>query len=315
MGNNTQSRKWLLTINNPLDAGLSHEAIISKLQPFSLTYYCFADEIATTGTLHTHIFIYSEKSPIRFSTIKNRFPTAHIDKAYGSVQENRAYIRKEDKWSDTEKAETSLPETFYEWGEMPSEKEEASPLMTKVIQSIRDGQTTTEIIDNFPDLGLKVKDIEILRQTLLSDLYAAEMRTLNVTYIFGASGTGKTSGIFKRHNPRSICRVTNYRVNKGIAFDNYNNHEVLVFEEFNSQIPIEDMLNYLDIYPLHLPARYSDKPAAYTTVYITSNIPLTCQYGAEQIARPETYNAFLRRIHNIVEYTKDGEIIIHKGEF
>lgn len=35
----------------------------------------------------------------------------------------------------------------------------------------------------------------------------------------------------------------------------------LVFEEFHSQIPIGDMHNYLDIYPLMLPARYNDKVA------------------------------------------------------
>ena len=55
------------------------------------------DEIATTGTKHMHIFIYS-KSPIRLSTLKNRFPVAHIDKANGSVTENRDYLRKEGKW-------------------------------------------------------------------------------------------------------------------------------------------------------------------------------------------------------------------------
>lgn len=60
----------------------------SKLKQF------FVDEIATTGTKHMHIFIYS-KSPIRFSTLKNRFPVAHIDKANGSVMENRDYLRKE----------------------------------------------------------------------------------------------------------------------------------------------------------------------------------------------------------------------------
>ena len=56
----------------------------SKLKQF------FVDEIATTGTKHMHIFIYS-KSPIRFSTLKNRFPVAHIDKANGSVTENRDF--------------------------------------------------------------------------------------------------------------------------------------------------------------------------------------------------------------------------------
>jgi hypothetical protein len=60
------------------------------------------DEIATTGTKHMHIFIYS-KSPIRFSILKNRFPVAHIDKANGSVMENRDYLCKEGKWQGSDK--------------------------------------------------------------------------------------------------------------------------------------------------------------------------------------------------------------------
>ena len=81
-----------------------------------------------------------------------------------------------------------------------------------------------------------------------------------------------------------------------------------MFEEFNSQIPIEEMLNYLDIYPLSLPARYTDRTACYTQIYITSNIPLWEQYQDVQEYRPETWKAFLRRIHRIAEYHADGTI-------
>ena len=115
--------------------------------------------------------------------------------------------------------------------------------------------------------------------------------------------------LYQKHNAKDICRITNYRVGKGINFDGYTNQGVLVFEEFNSQIPIEEMLNYLDIYPLSLPARYTDRTACYKTVYITSNIPLSEQYKKVQKERPETWNAFLRRIHKVLEYKKDGAII------
>ena len=94
MGHNSQSRKWALVINNPSEAGLDHAAIAKLLLLFSPAYYCMADEIATTGTYHTHVFFYAP-SPARFPTVKHRFPTAHIEKAYGSVRDNRSYIRKE----------------------------------------------------------------------------------------------------------------------------------------------------------------------------------------------------------------------------
>ena len=69
---------------------------------------------------------------------------------------------------------------------------------------------------------------------------------------------------------------------------------------------------YLDIYPLHLPARYNDRVACYTKVYLTSNLPLEKQYRAEQWDRPETWRAFLRRIHNVIEYLPDGSTVQHK---
>lgn len=315
MGNNTQSRKWSLVINNPQECGLDHSTIVEILRKFSPAYFCMADEIATTGTYHTHIFLYSP-SPIRFSTVKNRFPTAHIDKTYGSAKENRDYIRKEGKWSETDKAETNLPDTFLEWGDMPAEKEEKAPQMYKLIQEVREGISTANIIEGSPNLAFRVRDIDILRQTLLSDRYASENRKIEVWYIFGASGTGKTRGIYERHDAKDICRITNYRNGRGISFDGYTGQDVLVFEEFHSQIPIEDMLNYLDIYPLSLPARYSDRVACYTRVYITSNLPLEKQYRNVQWDSLETWRAFIRRIHKVLEYRADGSVreIFYKGD-
>ena len=311
MANNAKSRKWTLVINNPLEAGLDHTAISELLHLFSPAYYCMADEIATTGTYHTHVFFYAP-SPSRFSTVKKRFPIAHIEKAYGSVQENRSYLRKDGRWADTDKAETSVSGTFEEWGEAPPERAEKHPEMFRLVQNIRDGMTTTEIIDDNPAMAFRVRDIDLLRQTLTAEKYAVENRPLEVSYLYGASGAGKTRSIYEAHDPRSIYRVTNYRAARGISFDGYHGQDVLVFEEFSSQIPIEDMLNYLDIYPLALPARYNDKTACYTKVYITSNSPLESQYWVEQQARPETWRAFLRRIHTVIEYLPDGSTVIHK---
>ena len=185
--------------------------------------------------------------------------------------------------------------------------------MFRLVQNIRAGLSTTEIIDDSPGLAFRVREIDLLRQTLTAEKYAVENRPLEVTYLHGASGVGKTRSIYARHKAKSICRITNYRSARGISFDSYNGQDVLVFEEFNGQIPIEDMLNYLDIYPLYLPARYNDRVACYTKVYITSNLPLEKQYRTEQWDRPETWRAFLRRIHTVIEYRKDGTMVQKKG--
>ena len=311
MENNTQSRKWALVINNPLEAGLDHAAIREILYRFSPAYFCMADEIATTGTYHTHIFLFSP-SPMRFSTVKNRFSTAHIEKAYGSAKANRAYILKEGHWADTDKAETSVSGTFEEWGDLPAEKEEEAPEMLKLIQDLRAGKSVMEIIEDNPKLAFRIREIETLRQAILEEKYSAENRALEVTYLYGASGTGKTRGIFEKHDRKSICRITDYGGRNGVRFDAYHCQDVLVLEEFHSQIPISAMLNYLDIYPLTLPARYTDRIACYTKVYITSNIPLEEQYRDIQRYQMETWRAFLRRVQNVIEYLRDGSTVQHK---
>ena len=225
---NSQSRKWNITINNPETVGLNHKVIVEKLKLFCPRYYCLADEIATTGTPHTHIFLLSD-SPIRFSTIKNRLPVAHIERAYGSAQDNRDYVRKGGKWADSDKAETVVAGTFQEWGDMPSEKAEKAPLMVQIME------------DN-PALAFRVQQINTLRQTLLSEQYMKENRNVEVTYIYGATGAGKTRGIFAKHSPMDVCRITNYGSKRGINFDGYSAQDVLVFEEFASQITIMVLL-------------------------------------------------------------------------
>ena len=308
---NPQSKKWLLVINNPQDCGLDHERLKEILSLFHPLYYCMADETATTGTYHTHVYLFTH-SPVRFSTIKNRIPTAHIEKAYGSSKENRNYITKSGKWANTDKSETSVSGTFFEFGDLPTETEEKSPVMHQLLQSVKDGMTNTEIIEQTPSMAFHIREIDILRQTLLAERYTVENRDLAVTYLYGSTGAGKTRGIFEKHDPRSICRVTNYQGGRTAIFDAYHGQDVLVFEEFHSQIPIEDMLNYLDIYPLSLPARYSDRVACYTKVYITSNQPLEKQYRTEQWDRPETWRAFLRRIHHVIEYLPDDTTVQRK---
>ena len=307
MASNPQSRKWTLTINNPKDYGFDHANIRSLLNLFCPDYYCLADEIATTGTYHTHIFIYS-KSPMRFSTLKNRFPIAHIEKAMGSAKDNRDYILKQGKWEDTEKSETSVEGTFYEFGTLPTDKEERNPKMYQLLQSVKEGMSTTDIINETPDFAFNLRNIDALREAFTAEHFRTNNRFLEVTYLYGASGTGKTSSIFRKHPASEICRITDYSNKNGIRFDAYHGQDVLVFEEFNSQVPIEAMLNYLDIYPLTLPARYNDRTACYTKVYITSNIPLDKQFTGVQHSRPETWKAFLRRIHKVYEYTSDGGI-------
>lgn len=311
MAENFQSRKYQLTINNPIEKGLSHLEINKILSSMNINYYCLGDEQGNdTNTYHTHVFIYSQ-SPIRFQTLKNKFPPAHIEKAFGSVIDNKNYILKQGKWAESEKSETTIAGTFEEYGIMPSERAEKEPDMAQIISLFDDGMTVNEVIDMFPKYALRVNELESL-YSIRREKNINSIRTVNVTYIYGETGTGKTFSIYKKYNYKDVCRITNY-TNKGL-FDGYKGQSVIVFEEYHSQIPLAQMLTYLDVYPVALPARYHDRVALYTEVFILSNIPYFKQYEYERTTDHSTWKAFERRIGKIYKQIGfDNAIEIEKG--
>lgn len=303
-----QARKWQITLNNPADRGLTHEEIIKNLKDLkSIKYYCLADEIGLeTGTPHTHIFVYCSR--LRFSTIKRMFPEGHIEQAYGTVEENRAYIRKDGKWAADEKADTSIPGTFEEWGEIPEEPGAGYRTdIAEIYVQIYDGASNAEIMARNPEAAQYINKMDKIRQEILEAEYRESWRSLTVTYIFGPTATGKTRGVMEKHGYGSVYRVTDYNH----PFDRYAQQPVLCLDEFRSSLQIGDMLDYLDGYPLALPARYANRQACYETVYIISNIDLKEQFVNVQTKDNKTWRAFLRRIHHVIEYRKDRPPIDH----
>ncbi len=319
-----QGRGWLITINNAETYGFCRTAILAILSAMKLIYWCAVDEIApSTGTRHTHIYILCH-SNTRFSTILRKFPHAHIERARGSAAQNRDYIMKRGKWEDTEKAETSIPGSFEEWGELPQstgKKNGSAPNLPSMVDTIIDrmahGESALEILRDNRMMRLGLHRVKEIWEAYLYDKYKSILRTVTVNYLYGETSSGKTSSIYERHGLENVYRITQYRKGGGgVYFERYNGEPVIVFEEFNGQVDVEEMLNYLDCYPIRLPARYVDGTACYNVVYLTSNIPLEQQYRDVQVNRPETWKAFLRRITNVVEYRfEDGKRvrIVHKG--
>ena len=151
-----------------------------------------------------------------------------------------------------------------------------------------------------------------LRYDLLTHEKGGKIRhDLEVTYIFGdTGGIGKSRYIWDNFS-EEVAVITNYKGNG--TFDGLKpTHDVLVFEEFRDSIRLKDMLNYCDIYPISAPSRYADKPIFATKIFIISNWKLGAS-SEEQITDPESYQAFLRRIHKIMEFKKDGEIITYNS--
>lgn len=300
----TRSRKWQLTINNPEEKDLTHDKIKDKLSTLkSLSYYCMCDETGLEcETYHTHIFLYANNA-VRFSTIKNLFPSAHIECCNGTSQQNRDYIRKEGKYASSSKKEGNIIDTFEEFGTLPIEQQGKRNDLDTLYDMIKSGMSDAEIIATDTSYMLQLDKIQRVRNIINQDRMKNTFRQLDVSYIWGVSGTGKTRYVMEKYGYDNVYKITNYDKH---PFDSYEGQDVILFDEFRSQLRIGDMLQYLDGYPINLPARYGDRTALFTKVYLVSNINLSNQYTNVQTYEPRTWQAFLRRIQHMSYYSRDG---------
>lgn len=312
-----QSRKWQVTINNPADHGLTHDVIRDRLRAINskTLYWCMCDEIGDEGkTLHTHLYL-TRGTAFRFDQIKKLFDGAHIETAYGTNKENRDYVRKEGKkynkqpdnhYKYTDKkgklhAGINYIETFEESGDLPEEDDNVTvPVGEQVVNMVRDGATTEEIIEAVPSAYKDIEKINQLRALFRDKPFATKWRDLDVTYIYGYPGTGKTRSVVDQYGYDKLYIVSNYAQH---PFDDYDGEDVIVFDEYREGFGISEMLRYLDGHPVKLPCRYANRQACYTKVYIISNIPLDEQYS---YADSMTRLAFERRIHRVIKFDHFG---------
>ncbi len=262
-------RKYQITINNPTEHGFTHEhikkLIISEFK--HCNYWCMCDEVGAEGTCHTHVYL-CFKNAIPWNTIHKIFYGCHIENARGTNQENRDYVRKEGKWLDDVKRETNLIDTFEEMCPLPDEPEKKNQ-SEAVVAMVKNGSSNLEIVDAFPSQINHLKNLNVYREELIKKEFENIYRELEVFYFWGKTGVGKTRSVLETYGYENVYRVTNY----AHPFDSYNSEPVILFDEFRSDLPIKDMLKYLDGYPLKLPCRYNDKTACFTKVYVVSNIP------------------------------------------
>lgn len=291
----TQSRKWQLTINNPIDLGFTHDYIKEQVHKFkSIEYWCMSDETGEEGTFHTHVYL-KFKSAVRFSSLFKRFKRAHIENCKGTNQQNKDYVFKEGKWETSEKGSTNHRESHFEYGTMPIEQQGARNDLEALYDMIRQGMSDIEIMEVNPAFMSYLDTIGKVRQKYREEQFKDMFRNLEVVYIHGATGTGKTRRIMEKYGYAECYRITDYKN----PWDSYKGQDVVIFEEFRSSMKIQEMLNLLDGYPCELRSRYFNKVACYTKVYIITNYELIDQYTDIQHHHRSTWDAFCRRITRI----------------
>jgi uncharacterized protein (DUF433 family) len=273
-------RRWTLTLNNPTDQEWD---AVKTIPTGNVTRAIFANEVGEEGTPHIQGFIHFKNA--KSLTAVKRFLGSvrwHLEPTRGTDFENWTYCTKQD-------------ENAVMFGDEPIEGDDMS-VWARIVQHIDDGMTTNEIIRRYPETAMRcITAIEKYRLDV--DRQNAGWRDVETIYISGSTGIGKTRYVMDKYGYHNVYRATD----KKHPFDMYAGQDVLVFEEFRSSYKIEDMLNWLDGYPIELPARYANKMAKFTKVYILSNWSFYEQYEGVQDQHPKTWDAFVRRVDKLYD--------------
>lgn len=297
MENDTRSRGWLLTIPYIHDGKkLKIKDVIDIFDRY--TYGVFQLELGDK-TSYKHYQLYIEhKQGIRFSTLKKLIPYAHIEERKGTKQQAYDYCTKQS---------TRLHGPF-EFGTKPDFNDNGtqSGLRARMISDISAGMNDMYLVLNYPSIYSKRLVDEIRLALGIKDPYLLQNRDIEVSYIYGKPGTGKTSFVRAKHNVSDLYVVSDYIKD---PFGGYSGQDVIVFEEYRSNFPLSVFLQYLDRYPIELPARYNNKVAKFTKVYIISNWELNEQYPSLE---PVDRQAFFRRIKFVYQVNDD---YIYRNEY
>lgn len=297
-----QARGWMLTIpaeNHDTEQVRQMLASIAPASVFQL------EEGAITGYKHYQAYVQLQ-SPRRWSTMKNLlaekgFDDTHFEKQWATGAACYRYCTKEESRIDGPWVLGRI-----QMNDRQGERTDIAKLKKMVLE---DGLSYEDILmsddtGNAARYRTMLKDLEEAR--LEKRLEQQAWRDVEVNYLHGPTGVGKTRLVFERYKPSEFYRIVNYRN----PWDRYKGQKVVVFDEFTGQSAIEEMLVWLDGYIVQLPARYSDKLSAYNTVWVLSNLPFNELY---QYKPAEQRAAFRRRFTHIYRMEQRGTLTEETG--
>lgn len=295
---------WMITIRRVLPDGSERSTsdVVDALQGI-FDAVLGQPEIGDGGYRHFQIFAQGKRQ--RFSTLKKKLTAvglgdAHMEPRKGSVSEAVGYCSKE---------KTRDGASFH-FGEIDKHEKEDSHQgertdLARLKARAEAGETVNQILLS-EDGAAAARCLGWLRATCEA-AQAARYRTavregLEVSYLWGETGVGKTSYVYAREGIGSVYTVSDY----GHAFDRYEGEKCLLLDEYTGQFSMPSILKILDVWPVQLSARYSNRWAAYTRVWVVSNIPAADLYAYS----PESQRrAFFRRFQHFYRMTEARKLV------
>lgn len=301
------SKSWFCVFNNPTEHGYSGspDNIVNQIldewcyehptRSASATYCISAD-----GLPHIHA-VFEDVKAMRFSAIKKKFPSMHIEATKGNKKQAEDYINK--RGSFAEKGEQIVYSNSI--GEIQGAQGKRTDL-TIIGELIEQGYTPNQIMD----INFSFRRYETMIKSAFfhkRDTETPFIRNVTTYWHVGESGSGKTyvaDTLIRGLGEENLYFVNDYH-NGGM--DLYNGQEVLFLDEFRGQIPYHTILSWLDCYKTQIHCRYANGRALWNEVHISTVLPPEKVYQnmVSENQDIDTLSQLFRRIDFIVYHWKD----------
>lgn len=317
-----RSKAWVFTLfeqNGDLAAyqevfrGLSH-----GLNPFVSYGILGFETCPSTGRRHLQGYVYCS-SRVGFRSFQGKMGlprSCHVEKANGTPSQNKEYCSKEGDFFE-----------IGDFAECPVHNSRAGGSKKSASQRVHElWKRTRRIRDAFNQPANEALSYNSIR---LMEMYAkyddprpVSPDTLEVTAIFGPSGSGKS---------RFVDTVTDGQAYRPISYkwwEGYDGDRAVVFDDIRGDFcKFHELLKVLDIYPFRVETKGGSRQLQARSIFLTaprSPVLLWGERTNEELFQLE------RRIHNVIEFVlgeppeegveyvripdvTDSYAIVHKG--
>ncbi len=281
-----QSKNWLFTDYKSKRFGEIYEEYSDII-----SYICVGQEVCpTTNRPHQQGWVQFKRKR-RFNGVLRVLGQMNIESCRGTPDQNSKYCKKEGNWE--------------EFGAYS--KQGARTDLEHIKKMLDDGDTMKEVADcHFGSFLRYNQGMFKYRQLVLEEETRAR-RELEVTLITGPTGIGKTTmAVGKNDSDTYLIDGCDLR-----WWDGYEGQRRLVIDEYNNNVPIETLLKLLDGQQKRLAIKGGFTYAAWTTVYITTNLH---DVELHSNAKPAHRAALDRRITTVIDLWDKSDDTLYPKE-
>lgn len=260
----SRSRRYVFTINNFSDKE------IEQLKKIEYSYMIYGDERGENNTPHLQGYIEFDNQRT-FSSIKKQLPTAHIETAKGTPEQNRKYCSKQN--------------IMFEDGTI--KKQGTRTDIEEIKDIVKNGGGIRDVIE-------VAKSFQSVRMGELYLKYHEKKRTWKpiVYWFYGPSGCGKTKLAYEMYPDIYTPLSSKW-------WEGYDAHKHVLLDDFRTDyMPFTSLLRLLHEYA------YTVETKGGSRQLLAETIIITCPYHPQELYREsvtEDLTQLIRRITEIRE--------------